>query len=56
MENHEKMTITTTVFVILFLNGDDNNVKTLGNIYIGIANCNLLWLITPSLGPQRNLR
>ena len=37
-ENHEKMTIKMAFFVILFLNDDDDDVKTLGNIYNGIAN------------------
>ena len=41
MENHEKMMIRTMLFVILFLNDDDDDVKMLGNIYNGIANGNL---------------
>ena len=43
-------------FFDFFLNDDDDNDKTLGNIYIGIANGNLWSLIMPSLGPQRSLR
>ena len=32
--------ITTTIFMILFLNDDDDEIKMLVNIYNGIANGN----------------
>ena len=51
-ENNEKMTITMTIFVILFLNDNDDDVKMLGNIYNKIANGNSWSLMTPSLGPE----
>ena len=39
-----------TIFVILILNDNDDDVKTLCNIYNRIANVNLWLLIPPSLG------
>ena len=50
-ENHEKITITMKFFVI-FLSDDDEDVKTLGINYNGIANGNSRSLIKPSLGPN----
>ena len=41
MENHEKIMITKMIFVILFLIGDDDAVKRLGNIHNRIAKGNL---------------
>ena len=48
-KNHEKVMITKTFFLILFLNDNYDDDKMLGNIYKGIANGNSWLLITPSL-------
>ena len=47
--------ITTTIFMILFLNDDDDDIKMLVNIYNGIANGNSWSLITPSLDLNQEL-
>ena len=47
--------ITTTIFMILFLNDHDDDIKMLVNIYNRIANGNSWSLITPSLDLYQEL-